>query len=419
MLCEYFAHSGRARDRSDWQTLAEHSEETARRAREAGAAVGLPLCAGLAAAFHDFGKYDPAFQRRLSGDKAAVDHSTAGAHLLLGRAGAMPHAAQILAYAILGHHAGLPDKIGSEAAMDARIGQFALRDPIAPAVAAAQQVDLAPLMPELMAKMRMEDKTRRDFDASVAGRMIFSCLVDADYKDTEAFYDKLEGRRHDRDWPALAEILPDLRVRFETHMAGLPQDGELNPLHRDILAHIRNGAALSPGLFTLTVPTGGGKTLASLGFALDHAAAHGHRRILYAIPHPGRADRNVVDAAGAYAGAKAEPVVARCEMCLKDLSRKPSATHSRNAEATRIYPLSINCPIQGIEVKRSMLLSLRPVRQIPEDQAGAVPAAPHGNGAGAVAAGLAAQYHMSGIAVLRRAMKSPSASSSASSRGGA
>jgi len=109
--------------------------------------------------------------------------------------------------------------------------------------------------------------------------------VDADYKDTEAFYDKLEGRKHDRDWPALSDILPDLRARFAAHMAGLPQGGELNPLRRDILAHIRNGAALSPGLFTLTVPTGGGKTLASLGFALDHAAAHGHRRIIYAIPY--------------------------------------------------------------------------------------------------------------------------------------
>lgn len=279
MLCKYFAHSGRARDRSDWQTLAEHSEETARRAREAGAAVGLPLCAGVAGAFHDFGKYDPAFQRRLSGDKAAVDHSTAGAHLLLGRAGPRPHAAEILAHAILGHHAGLPDKTGSEAAMDRRIAGF--RNPIPAAITAAQQIDLAPLLTELAAKMRRGN----GFDASVAGRMIFSCLVDADYKDTEAFYDKLEGRKHDRDWPALSDILPDLRARFAAHMAGLPQGGELNPLRRDILAHIRNGAALSPGLFTLTVPTGGGKTLASLGFALDHAAAHGHRRIIYAIPY--------------------------------------------------------------------------------------------------------------------------------------
>ncbi|NGM47826.1 CRISPR-associated endonuclease Cas3'' [Rhodobacter sp. SGA-6-6] len=279
----YFAHSGKAEDGSDWQTLSEHLEATAARAATAGHLVGLPLCASTAARFHDFGKYDPAFQRRLSGDKTAVDHSTAGAHLLLGRAGPMPHAAQLLAYAILGHHAGLPDKTGSQAAMDPRIAGF--RDPVPAAITAAQQPDLSPLLPELMAKMRISDESRRGFDASVAGRMIFSCLVDADYKDTEAFYDKLDGRSRDRDWPALSDILPDLRARFEAHMAGLPQGGDLNPLRRDILTHIRAGAALPPGLFTLTVPTGGGKTLASLGFALDHAAAYGHRRIIYAIPY--------------------------------------------------------------------------------------------------------------------------------------
>ena len=123
----YFAHSGKSEDGSDWQTLPEHLEGTAARAATAGERLGLPLCAGLAARFHDFGKYDPAFQRRLSGDKIAVDHSTAGAHLLLGRAGQMPHAAQLLAYAILGHHAGLPDKTGSEAAMDTGSRAFVTR----------------------------------------------------------------------------------------------------------------------------------------------------------------------------------------------------------------------------------------------------------------------------------------------------
>ena len=135
-----FAHSGKAEDGSDWQTLSEHLEATAARAAAAGHPVGLPRCASTAARFHDFGKYDPAFQRRLSGDKATVDHSTAGAHLLLDRAGPMPHAAQLLAYAILGHHAGLPDKTGSQAAMDARIAGF--RDPVPAAITAAQQVEV-------------------------------------------------------------------------------------------------------------------------------------------------------------------------------------------------------------------------------------------------------------------------------------
>lgn len=279
----YFAHSGKAADGSDWQSLPDHLEATARLAGELGGRIGLPLSARMAALFHDFGKYDPAFQRRLQGDPAVAEHSTAGASLLLSRAapGAQTIAAELLAHAILGHHAGLPDATGSAAARSDRIAAFRRHDPIPPGITEAAEVDLAPLWPELRAKVRPQ---HAGFDLSVAGRMLFSCLVDADFRDTEAFYDQLEGRQHDRSWSVLADILPDLRARFDAHVAGLPKGGDLNPLRSEILAHIRAGAALPPGLFTLTVPTGGGKTLASLGFALDHAARHGHRRIITAIP---------------------------------------------------------------------------------------------------------------------------------------
>ncbi|WP_375554815.1 CRISPR-associated helicase Cas3' [Roseovarius mucosus] len=115
--------------------------------------------------------------------------------------------------------------------------------------------------------------------------MVFSCLVDADFRDTEAFYDQLDGRQNERYWPKLAELLPDLRVRFDAHMARFTAHTDLNVLRTEVLTRIRAKAILRPGLFTLTVPTGGGKTLASLGFALDHAARYGHRRIIYAIPY--------------------------------------------------------------------------------------------------------------------------------------
>src|SRR5690606_15396942 len=117
------------------------------------------------------------------------------------------------------------------------------------------------------------------------GRMIFSCLVDADFRDTEKFYAEIEGREIDRSWPELPSILPDLIDRFDRYMAAMPKaDTKVNRSRGDILDHVRSRAAETPGLFSLTVPTGGGKTLASLGFALDHAEAHGHRRIIYAIP---------------------------------------------------------------------------------------------------------------------------------------
>lgn len=276
-----FAHSGSLVDQSDWQTLVDHLRETARLAAGRGAQIGLERVAGLAGAWHDFGKHDPAFQRRIAGSSESVDHSTAGAALLMRRAkGAECVAAELLAYAILGHHAGLPDTTGSDASMARRLDRF--QDPIPPCVTAAAEVDFTPLLPEIMARIRKETAA---FDLSVAARMVFSCLVDADFRDTEAYYDQLEGRQCDRDWPTLPDLLPDMLVRFNAHMAGFAADNDLNNLRAEVLAQIRAKAVLPPGLFTLTVPTGGGKTLASLGFALDHAARHGHRRIIYAIPY--------------------------------------------------------------------------------------------------------------------------------------
>ena len=282
MADEPFAHSGTAGNHADWQTLADHLQGVADLAEARGGPVGLAAPARLAGALHDFGKHDPAFQRRLAGDARSVDHSTAGAKLLLDRAkGDERVAAEVLAYAILGHHAGLPDARGADGSMERRIDQF--RDPIAPGITAAVKTDFAPLLSELLGRMRQGPQGR--FDLSVAGRMIFSCLVDADFHDTELFYNRLEGRDSDRSWPALPDLLPGLRGIFDAHMAGLPGEGALNSLRAEVLAQIRSRASLPPGLFTLTVPTGGGKTLASLGFALDHAALHGHRRIIYAIPY--------------------------------------------------------------------------------------------------------------------------------------
>lgn len=191
--------------------------------------------------------------------------------------------AEIISYAILGHHAGLPDMSTAEdSCFEKRCRRFTdrldpiWRDEITP--------DLAGLLPERALRAIGTGNKHVAFDMSVIARFLFSCLVDADFKNTESFYAALESRQVDRQWAALGNLLPDFLHRFDTYMAGLPSDGALNPLRRDILAHVRAGAAIAPGLFTLTVPTGGGKTLASLGFALDHAKAHGLHRIIYAIP---------------------------------------------------------------------------------------------------------------------------------------
>jgi len=279
MKSVFWAHSGSEGDRSDWQLLSEHLADTARLAAERGRLLGLGRSAELAGLVHDLGKYDPEFDRVLRGEPVRVDHSTAGGVTLLNSAGPLRPVAELLAYCVLGHHAGLPDKNNAtDACLDRRIETY--RDRLEPAWREVVSVDLAPVASEIMSRMRPGSA----FDLSVAVRTIFSCLVDADFRDTEAFYARLEKREVERGWPALQDLLPRFAAAFEAKMAGFAADTDVNRLRAGILVHVRARAALPPGLFTLTVPTGGGKTLASMGFALDHARAHGHRRIIYAIP---------------------------------------------------------------------------------------------------------------------------------------
>src|SRR5258708_8256402 len=116
--------------------------------------------------------------------------------------------------------------------------------------------------------------------------MIFSCLVDADFLDTEAFYAQVDGRQIDRTWAVLSTEVDRMIAAFNVCMADKRRnsvDTPLNRLRGDILTHVRHKAALPRGIFTLNVPTGGGKTLASLGFALDHASHWKMERIIYAI----------------------------------------------------------------------------------------------------------------------------------------
>ncbi|RLA41015.1 MAG: CRISPR-associated helicase Cas3' [Gammaproteobacteria bacterium] len=113
--------------------------------------------------------------------------------------------------------------------------------------------------------------------------MLFSCLVDADFLDTESFMD--DGKSAQRgQYPAFETLLP----AFDTHMAGVVAGADLtdvNKLRATILQQCRESAHQAPGLFSLTVPTGGGKTLASMAFALEHAKQHQHRRVIYVIPY--------------------------------------------------------------------------------------------------------------------------------------
>jgi CRISPR-associated endonuclease/helicase Cas3 len=279
---KFFAHSGKKSDKSDWQTLAEHSENVARLAAQMASVFGCENAAYAAGLFHDLGKYNPAFQRRLEDANTRVDHSTAGAALLpLLAKGRNRDIAKLTAYVIAGHHAGLPDMTSENGSLSERVKNF--KDELDIVWKDELTLDLESLLPSSFKVS--ETEKRRPFQLSFLTRMIFSCLVDADYKDTEAFYDKLEDRQRDREWQPLQKLLPQFTNAFDAKMREKSKtDSTVNLLRTDILNHVRAQAAQKPGLFSLTVPTGGGKTLASLAFALDHAKIYGHDRIIYAIP---------------------------------------------------------------------------------------------------------------------------------------
>lgn len=277
----WYAHSLPDRGQLDWQLLSRHLRGVSALSAERGAKFGAERAAALAGLLHDLGKYTLEFQARLEGGES-VDHATAGAREIMGLASRADDRsiAEIVAHAIAGHHGGMPDSVG-EASLDARVKRRL------PALDPAWRDEIAPIADGLMPAnfdWRVGEKTKLAYQMAFLGRIIFSCLVDADFRDTEEFYTGAKGESVPRDWPRLPDIADELLARFDRHMANKRADTPINVLRAQILNHVRSRATETRGLFTLTVPTGGGKTLASLAFALEHAKRHGLERIIYAIP---------------------------------------------------------------------------------------------------------------------------------------
>lgn len=288
--------------------LSEHLLAVAALAR-AGADGYAGDLAHLAGQWHDLGKYRPGFQRyirqnadaHIEGRVADRDktHSAAGAlHALreveLRWPGPGGLAARALAYVIAGHHAGLSDALD----LDDRLRGSRRPDSeleYRQALDACRQA-----APDLLAPPPGFDPVQalRAAPGLASGklplaralwvRMLFSALVDADFLDTEAFMNpERSGTR--QDFPPLADYLACLDRHLDALAVRVQQTGRADDVvmraRGSVLQQCRDKAALPPGVFTLTVPTGGGKTLSSLAFALRHAVAHGRRRVVYAIPY--------------------------------------------------------------------------------------------------------------------------------------
>lgn len=282
----YFAHS---KNKAGCKhPLAQHLESVSRMAGEFAEALGFKEEAELAGLLHDLAKYGDRFQKRLEGQDQGLDHWSMGAWLAL-----IEHRAVAAALAIQGHHVGLqclrPSDLANLAPAKLRQShplQLSLTEADPAVLKARLAADgLTPRTPE---QPMLGAERHGGFPPMLDIRLLFSALTDADFLDTEAHF---EGGPHGKNRRppgpplqaalALEILLTHVEKLGRASKADHPVAEVRGLLRADCLA----AAELPPGLFTLTAPTGSGKTLSMLAFALAHAERHGLRRIVLVVPY--------------------------------------------------------------------------------------------------------------------------------------
>ncbi|TAN37774.1 MAG: CRISPR-associated endonuclease Cas3'' [Verrucomicrobia bacterium] len=281
-----YAHSRRGEPPENWQPLEKHLRTVAEKAAAFAEQFSSADWAWNAGWLHDLGKATKAFQQYLKtsnglddpdydADGSVSNHASTGAALAFDQLG-MPGKA--LAYLLAGHHAGLPDYQANEtgnAALLARLPEG--RQNLATLAGYVEEV-----------KNRLRSLARPPVFVNQHNfhfwmRMLFSCLLDADRLDSEAVEDTTKAALR-ASFPTLGKLAPLLFQALEKMEREAPKTN-VNAIRAEIRRACEAAADKVPGLFSLTVPTGGGKTLSAMAFALRHALKHGKRRIIYVIPY--------------------------------------------------------------------------------------------------------------------------------------
>lgn len=321
---DFIAHRS---ENADTQSVGQHLTEVSKLSREFAAKIDLALSGEMIGLLHDLGKYSFEFQQyiRMAVDsisqdqdtvgptarnlKGRIDHSTSGAQTLwreLSSRGVVARAlGQTLAVCVASHHSGLINCLTPEGS-----DQFAKRMQKDEALAHCGE---AWLLADPVVRERCEDLARdREFIESFQRKLnslgdrannattlwfgvgllvkfLFSCLLDADRISTADFESPASARQRSRGKYPQWHLLID---RLERHFAQLPILGRVDALRCEVSQQCLAAAARNQASFSLTVPTGGGKTLSSLRFALHHAAKHALDRVFYVVPYTTIIDQN-------------------------------------------------------------------------------------------------------------------------------
>ena len=259
------------------QPLETHLLNVSKYAEQFSSSFGAGEVGALLGIVHDFGKYQESFQDRIRGRKIKVDHATQGAKTLIEKFGDV---GRLYGMVVAAHHTGLKDSgTGSNLGDDtysSRINNYK-----------GQKIDInkeISILDQIKHKQVDCDKQTQSFAVATYLKMLFSALVDADWTDTDEYI-------NDVSRGGVQYTINELNVKLQEK---IPKNNGsyLNNIRADILFMCQKAAQNEQGLFTLTVPTGGGKTLSSLSFALEHALKHNLKRIIYVIPYTSIIEQN-------------------------------------------------------------------------------------------------------------------------------